>query len=138
MLIFVLCYLRFLLYWRSFCKESEIEIFYSINVFLKLLFICIQHIAKWLSNWYIYIYIYTYIYIYIYANKTQSGLRMSFHTKLRECFSDPLGWTKFVRLEKTVDWSKRLKPGRTCLNWKGAIEMNTKIGESTTFRAEAE
>ena len=32
----------------GFCKE----IFYSINVFLKLFFLFIQNIFKWLSNWY--------------------------------------------------------------------------------------
>ena len=63
--------------------------------------------------------IYMCIYIYIYIlfnfictkNKTKMlpVLAMSFQTKLRECFSDFLGLTKFLRLEETVDWLKLLK-----------------------------
>ena len=48
--------------------------------------------------------------------KTQPGLEISFQTKHRECFSDFLDLTKFLRLEETVDWSKMLKFGRTCSN----------------------
>ena len=70
--------------------------------------------------------------------KTQPGLEISFQTKLRECFSNFLGLAEFLRLQETVDWSKLLKFGRTCSNLKSTIEINTKIGESTIFKAETE
>ena len=56
------------------------------------------------------------VYFYLRKNttKTQPGLEISFQTKFRECFSDFLGLTKFLRLEETIDWSKLLKFGRTC------------------------
>ena len=74
---------------------------------------------------YVYVYIYVYVYSYVYClflfaqktqPETQPGLEISFQTKLRECFSDFLGLTKFLRLEETVGWSKLLKFGRTCSN----------------------
>ena len=70
--------------------------------------------------------IYTYTVYFICTEnktKTQPGLEISFQTKLRECFSDFLVLTKFLKLEETVDWLKLLKFG-----------MNTKIGESTIFK----
>ena len=68
MLIFVWCFERFLLHWKSFCKEPKI---FLINkcVFKIILFwyILLNDFKLDLSNTYIYIYyIYTYIlYIYI-------------------------------------------------------------------------
>ena len=48
---------------------------------------------------------------FICAKNSQNVTRFgnSFQTKLRECFSDFLGLTKFLRLEETVDWLKLLK-----------------------------
>ena len=71
-------------------------------------------------------------------SKTKPGLEISFQIKLRECFSDFLGLTKFLRLEKTVDWSELLKFERTCSNLQGTIGMNTKIGESTIFKSKTD
>ena len=39
-------------------------------------------------------------------NVTRFGSKIS--NKLRECFSDFLVLTKFLRLEETVDWLKQL------------------------------
>ena len=69
----------------------------------------------------IYVHVYSYVYcLFLFAQKTQPetqpDLQISFQTKLRECFSNFLGLTKFLRLEETVDWSKLLKFGRTCSN----------------------
>ena len=50
------------------------------------------------------------------TTRTQLGLVMSFQTKLRECFSDFLGLTNFLRLEEMVDRPKLLKFGRACSN----------------------
>ena len=84
-----------------------------------------------------------YIYcLFLFSQKntaiTQPGLEISFQTKLCECFSNFLGLANFLRLKEIVDWSKLLKFGRTCSNRQGAIGMNTKIGESTIFKAETE
>ena len=68
----------------------------------------------------------------------QPGLEISFQTKLRECLSDFLGLTNFLRFEETVDWLKLLKFGRTCSNWPDTMGMNTEIGESTIFKAKTE
>ena len=81
------------------------------------------------------------LFIFVCAKKTtkmQPGLEISLQTKLSKCFSNFLGLGKFLRLEEMGDWSKLLKFGWTCSNWQGAIRMNTKIGESTVFKAETE
>ena len=101
------------------------------------------------TNIYIYIYLYIYIYIYIYClflirrnkTKTQPCSKISFQTKLRECFSNYLGLAKFFRFdrfEETIDWSKLLKFGRNCSKWQGRIAMNTETEESTIFKAETD
>ena len=67
--------------------------------------------------------------------KTQSSFEIGSQTKLGKCFSTFFGFAKFLWLEETIDWSKLLKFGSTCSNWQGTIGMNTKIGESTIFKA---
>ena len=62
-------------------------------------------------------------------------MEKSFQTKLLEYLPDFLGLANFLRLEETTDWSKLLNFGRTCSNWPDTIGMNTKIGESTIFKA---
>ena len=82
------------------------------------------------------VYIYCLFYFaQINTTKTQLGLEISFQTKLRECLSDFLGLKNFLRLEEMVDWSKLLKFGRACSNWPDTIGINTKVGESTIFKA---
>ena len=56
-------FLTFLLYWRSFCTESEI----FLNIWIYLFVIPFSHLSYylWLENLSLYIYIYYYIYYYI-------------------------------------------------------------------------
>ena len=70
--------------------------------------------------------------------KTQPGSKISFQTKLPECFSNALGLAKFFRFDETINWSKLLKFGRNCSNGQGKTGMNTETEESTIFKAETE
>ena len=92
--------------------------------------------GKW---WRLYVYIcYLFYFAQINTTKTQLGLVISFQTKLRECLSDFLGLTNFLRLEEMIDRSKLLEFGRACSNWPDPIGINTKVGESTIFKAKTE
>ena len=96
----------------------------------------IVFLGKW---WRLYMYIYCLFYFaQKNTTKTQLGLVISCQTKLRECLSDFLGLTNFLRLEEMVDQPKLLKFGSACLNWPDAIGINTKVGESTIFKAKTE
>ena len=92
--------------------------------------------GKW---WRRYVYIYGLFYFaQINTTKTQLGLVIIFQIKIRECLSDFLSLTNILRVKEMAYWSKLLKFGRDCSNWPDKIGINTKLGESTIFKATKE
>ena len=67
------------------------------------------------KNRYVYIYCLFY-FVQINTTKTQLGLVISFQIRIRECLSDFLSLSNFLRLKEMVYWSKILKFGRACSN----------------------
>ena len=54
------------------------------------------------------------------------------------CVSNCLFYFAQIRFKEMVYWSKLLKFGRACSNWPETIGINTKLGESTIFKAKTE